>query len=174
MADLGSHAISFATAFLGNNLKITSAIQSGNFKDVPAESDLFSLITLYDADTKSAGTVAASRISSGTGDLLSMELFGEKGSLRFSSHTPDYFEYFLEETGSWTKVMTGSNYKPLTSFPSAHVPAGWLRSMVHAHYVFLTGNDIGSCVPDITHGLAVQRIVRETADKLQEFRKLVK
>jgi len=170
MADLGSHAISFAAAFLGDNLKITSAIQSGNFKDVPAESDLFSLITLYDAATNAAGTIAASRISSGTGDLLCMELFGEKGSLRFSSHTPDYFEYFLEETGTWTRVMTGSNYKPLTSFPSAHVPAGWLRSMVHAHYVFLTGNDIGSCIPDITHGLAVQRLVRETADKLKEFR----
>ena len=170
MADLGSHAISFAVAFLGNNLRITSALQSGRFKDVPAESDLYSLITLYDVDTKAAGTVAASRISSGTGDLLSMELFGEKGSLRFSSHTPDYFEYFLEETGAWTRIMTGSNYKPLTSFPSGHVPAGWLRSMVHAHYVFLTGNDIGSSVPDITHGLAVQRLVRETAVKLKEFR----
>jgi len=159
MADLGSHAISFAAAFLGDNLKITSAIQSGNFKDVPAESDLFSLITLYDAATNAAGTIAASRISSGSGDQLCMELYAEKGSLRFSSHTPDYFEYFLEETGTWTRVMTGSNYKPLTSFPSAHVPAGWLRSMVHAHYVFLTGNDIGSCIPDITHGLAVQRLV---------------
>jgi len=172
MADLGSHAISFAIAFLGNNLKITSAIQSGQFKDVPAESDLFSLITLYDTTTNSAGTIAASRISSGTGDLLSMELYGEKGSLRFSSHTPDYFEYFLEETGTWTKVLTGSNYKPLTSFPSVHVPGGWLRSMVHAHYVFLTGNDIESCIPDIAHGLAVQRIVRETAIKLKEFREI--
>jgi hypothetical protein len=91
--------------------------------------------------------------------------------LKFSSHTPDYFEYFLEETGVWTRILTGSNYKPLTSFPSGHVPAGWLRSMVHAHYVFLTGHDIGSFLPDITHGLAVQRLVRETADKLNEFRR---
>jgi len=170
MADLGSHAISFAAAFIGNNLKITSAIQSGNFKDVPAESDLYSLITLYDAGTRAAGTIAASRISSGSGDQLCMELYAEKGSLRFSSHTPDYFEYFLEETGAWTRIMTGSNYKPFSSFPSGHVPAGWLRSMVHAHYEFLTDNDKDSFLPDITHGLAVQRIVRETADKLKEFR----
>lgn len=174
MADLGSHAISFACAFIGNNLKITSAIQSGDFKDVPAESDLYSMISLYDAGTRAAGTIAASRISSGSGDQLCMELYAEKGSLRFSSHTPDYFEYYLEETGTWTKIMTGSNYKPFSSFPSVHVPAGWLRSMVHAHYEFLTGNDKESFLPDITHGLAVQRIVRETAEKLKIFRESIK
>jgi predicted dehydrogenase len=174
MADLGSHAISMAIAFLGNNLNITSAIQSGNYKDVSPDSDLFSLITLYDSSTGSAGTLSASRISSGTGDLLNMELFAEKGTLRFTSHSPDFFEYFLEETSSWNRIITGSNYKPVTSFPSGHVPPGWLRSMIHAHYVFLTGNDPVAFVPDMAHGLAVQRLVRETAEHLKTFRDLTK
>jgi predicted dehydrogenase len=171
MADLGSHAISLAVGFFGMGLNITGAIQSGNFDEVPTDSDLYSLITLIDTKTNAAGTVAASRISSGTGDLLSMELYAEKGSLRFSSHTPDYYEYFLEETGTWSRIMTGSNYKPFTSFPSGHVPAGWLRSMIHAHYVFLSEENNESFVPDLTHGLAVQRLVRETAEKLTHFRK---
>ena len=174
MADLGSHAISLLSAFLGDKLQITSAIQAGNFKDVSSDSDLFSLITVYDEQTFAAGTLSASRISSGTGDMLSMELYAENGSIRFSSHCPDYFEYFLEDTGSWNRILTGSNYKPASSFPSGHVPPGWLRSMIHAHYVFLTGNDSESFIPDITHGLVVQRLVRQTAEHLGNFRNRIK
>ena len=100
-----------------------------------------------------------------------MEFFCEKGSLKYSSLTPDYFEYYLEETGLWERQIVGSNYRPLTSFPSGHVPPGWLRSMIHAHYVFLTGNDKKAFIPDIEHGLAVQRLVTETAEQMKAFRK---
>jgi predicted dehydrogenase len=170
MADLGSHAISLLLAFLGNRLRITGAIQAGHFEDVIQDSDLFSQIFLYDNSTKAAGTLSASRISSGTGDNLSIELFAEKGALRYSSAFPDYYEYYTEEDSLWKRRMVGSNYKPFTSFPSGHVPPGWLRSMIHAHYVFLTGNENGSFVPDIEHGLEVQRLVRETAEYLEKFR----
>jgi hypothetical protein len=68
--------------------------------------------------------------------------------------------------------MVGSNYIPVTSFPSGHVPGGWLRAMVHAHYVFLTGAETEAVVPSIGHGLAVQRIVSETAIHLDKFRSL--
>ncbi len=170
MADLGSHGISMLMAFIGENLSIVNALQSGSFDDVPYDSDLFSSISLFDADTKAVGNMSASRVSSGTGDMVNLEIFAEKGALRFSSHAVDYFEYYLEETGQWIKQPVGSNYKPITSFPSGHVPPGWLRSMIHAHYVFLTGNDKNAFVPDLAHGLAVQRIVRETATHLAAFR----
>ena len=74
----------------------------------------------------------------------------------------------------WNKRIVGSSYKPVSSFPSAHVPPGWLRSMIHAHYVFLTGNDHNEFVPDIEHGLAVQRLVTQTAEHLSVFRKMRK
>lgn len=173
MADLGSHGISLLMAFLGENLQITSAFQAGRFKDVPIDSDLFSSLTLVHPENKAAGTLAASRISSGTGDLVSLEIYAEKGMLRYSSHSVDYFEYFLEETGQWTRQVVGSNYAPITSFPSGHVPPGWLRSMIHAHYIFLNGSDPKAFVPDLNHGLAVQRVVRETADFLADYRKLI-
>jgi predicted dehydrogenase len=170
MADLGSHGISLLTAFFGERLKVLNAVQSGNFKDVPPDSDLFSSISLLDPDTKAVGSLSASRVSSGTGDLVYFEVFAEKGALRYSSHTPDFFEYFTEKNGQWIRQPVGSNYIPVTSFPSGHVPAGWLRSMIHAHYIFLTGNDERAFYPDIHHGLAVQRIVRETATHLEVFR----
>lgn len=173
MADLGSHGISLLMAFLGENLRIASGFQAGKFDDVPEDSDLFSSVSLVHPETRAAGTMSASRISSGTGDLVFLEIYAEKGMLRYSSQSADYFEYFVEGTGLWTRQLVGSNYAPITSFPSGHVPPGWLRSMVHAHYIFVTGNDPVSFFPDLKHGLAVQRLVRETADHLSIYRKLI-
>ena len=173
MADLGSHGISLLMAFLGDTLQITSAFQAGHFADVPADSDLFSSLSLVHPDSFAAGTLSASRISSGTGDLVSLEIYAQKGMLRYSSHSADFFEYYIEETGQWTRQVVGSNYAPISSFPSGHVPPGWLRSMIHAHYIFTSGNDQRTFVPDLQHGLAVQRIVRETAGFLKGYRNLI-
>ena len=172
MADLGSHGISMLTAFFGGDLKILNALQGGSFEDVTLDSDLFSSLSLLDPNSNAVGTLSASRVSAGTGDLVYFELFAEKGALRYNSHFPDYFEYFLEADGQWIKQPVGSHYKPITSFPSGHVPPGWLRSMMHAHYLFLGGEDEKAFLPDLKHGLAVQRIVRETADHLRQFRSL--
>ncbi len=173
MADLGSHGISLLTAFFNEELRILNALQGGGFEDVPKDSDLFSSLSLYDPDSKAVGTMSASRISSGTGDFVHLEIYAEKGALRYSSHHAEYFEYFLEDDGKWIKQPVGSHYKPVTSFPSGHVPPGWLRSMIHAHYLFLGGQDEKAFIPDLSHGLAVQRIVRETADHLKAFRKQI-
>ncbi|NJN25088.1 MAG: Gfo/Idh/MocA family oxidoreductase [Cyclobacteriaceae bacterium] len=170
MADLGSHGLSMLIAFLGADLQVTGAMQSGSFGDVPADSDLFSTLSLLERKTQAVGHMSASRVSSGTGDWVYFELFAEKGAIRFNSQQADYFEYYLEESGHWVKQPVGSNYAPVTSFPSGHVPAGWLRSMIHAHYIFLTGNDALAFNADIDHGLAVQRLVRDTATHLAYFR----
>lgn len=173
MADLGSHGISLLLAFLGSQLQITHAMQSGHFNDVPENSDLFSSISLLDPVTLAAGNLSASRISSGTGDLVELEIYAERGTLRYSSHCPDLFRFYLEETGLWVTKAVGSNYQPLGSFPSGHVSAGWLRALVHAHYLFLGGKDEKAFIPDLKHGLEVQRLVRETADHLSAFRKKI-
>ena len=174
MADLGSHALSMLLAFMGNKLKITGALQAGEFGDVPEGSDLFSSISLFDTSSHAVGNLSASRISSGTGDFINIEIFAEKGAIRYSSLKAELFEYFLEETQQWTTQTVGSNYKPISSFPSGHVPPGWLRSMVHAHYLFLGGKDDKAFVTDLRHGLDVQRLVRETADHLLTFRERIK
>jgi predicted dehydrogenase len=171
MADLGSHALSLMVAFLGKDINIMSALQSGEFSDVPADSDLYSEISLFDPKTNAVGNVSGSRISSGIGDMMAFEIYAEKGAIRYNSYFPDRFEYFFEETGDWAVRFTGSDFQPVTGFPSVHVPAGWLRALIHAHYVFLTGNDEFACVPDLHHGLEVQRLVRETAGHMLCFRK---
>lgn len=172
MADLGSHIVSILIAFMGQKIRITGALQAGEFEDVPAGSDLFSQISLYDGESHAAGTLSSSRVSSGTGDSLSFGFFATGGALRYSSETPDFFEYYTEESGTWSRQMTGSSYKPVTTFPSGHVPGGWHRSMIHAHYIFLKNTNSELIIPDISHGLAVQRLVTETAEHLARFREL--
>jgi len=171
MADLGSHILSLLLAFMGEKVEITSALQAGEFDDVPADSDLFSQISLFDRESRAAGTLSASRISSGTGDSLSFELYATGGAIRFSSENPGQFEYYTEESGTWSRKVTASNYKPFTSFPSGHVQGGWHRAMMHAHYVFLTNSRTETFVPDIMHGLAVQKLLTGAAEHLARFRK---
>jgi predicted dehydrogenase len=149
------------------------AIQAGHFEGVPAGSDLFSSVSLVDPPTKASGHLSASRITAGSGDLVYLEIFAEKGALRYHSQSPDFFEYFLEKEGVWVKKPVGSNYTSITSFPSGHVPAGWLRSLVHAHYLFLGGKDDRAFIPDLEHGLEVQRLIRETAFYLSAYRKQI-
>jgi predicted dehydrogenase len=170
MADLGSHGISLLVAFLGGQLQILHSLQAGTFDGVPEGSDLFSSISLIDPETRAVGQLSASRISSGTGDLVAIEVYAQKGMFRYSSHYPEYFEYYLEESGKWIREPAGSDYLPVTGFPSVHVSPGWLRSLVHAHYVFLTDGDREAFIPDLKHGLNVQRLVRETAENLLKFR----
>ena len=170
MADLGSHGLSLLAAFFNEDLQIVNAVQAGKFDDVPEGSDLYSSISLFDKVSGAVGQMSASRVSSGAGDLISLEIYAEKGALRYSSQNADFFEYYLEETGHWVRQPVGSNYKPATSFPSGHASAGWLRALVHAHYIFLTGDYRNSFIPGLKHGIAVQRMVRETADFLKIFR----
>lgn len=170
MADLGSHGISLLVAFLGKELSILHAMQAGHFEDVTDQSDLFSQISILEQRTKAVGTLSASRISAGTGDLILLEIYAEKGTLRYSSQRPEQYEYFLEETGCWATRPVGSRYLPVTSFPSGHVPPGWLRAMIHAHYLFLEGKDSKAFIPDLAHGLEVQRLVRQTAEHLSAVR----
>lgn len=170
MADLGSHGISLLLAFFGSRLQITHALQSGQFEDVPVDSDLFSSISLFDPLTRAAGHLSASRISAGSGDLVDLEIYAEKGTVCYHSHRPDEFRYYLEATGEWVTRHVGSNYLPLGSFPSGHVSPGWLRAMIHAHYLFLGGSDEKAFIPDLRHGLEVQRLVRETARQLETYR----
>lgn len=170
MADLGSHILSLLLAFIGENVEITGAVQAGEYDDVPEGSDLFSQISLFDRESHAAGTLSASRISSGTGDSLSFDIYATGGAIRFSSENPGQFEYFTEESGTWSRKISGSNYKPVTSFPSGHVPGGWHRAMIHAHYVFLTNSHNETFVPDIMHGLAVQKLLAATARHLAHFR----
>jgi predicted dehydrogenase len=160
IVDLGPHAISLLVAFLGDALRVVAARQSGSFPDVPPASDLCTTVLLEHGASGAAGTLSASRISAGAGDLLELELRATRGALRISTRQPDVLWLYRQGAAEgWRELYCGSDYAPVTDFPGGRFPAGWLRSLIHAHYLFLGGEDPQATVPDLRHGLAVQRIL---------------
>lgn len=165
LVDLGSHILSLLVAFLGNKLIVRSAATSGHFEDVPTPSDLCTTVLLEEPETGAAGVLLASRVSAGTGDLLSLELRGENGALLYNTNKPDCYEYYLEGEG-WRRVETMNDYRPVTKFPSDYVPSGWLRALIHNHYLFLGGDPGMDFIPDLAHGIQVQKLVQAVADQV--------
>ena len=55
---------------------------------------------------------------------------------------------------------------------TSSLPPGWLRSMIHGQYDFITGKGAESFMPDKEHGLTVQRFVTLMAEYLHKFRNL--
>lgn len=162
-ADLGSHVLSLLIAFLGDQLVVQAASASGHFTDVPHHSDLCTTALLQEASSGAVGTLRASRVSAGTGDQLALELRGERGALLFSTSQPDAYETYLPDEG-WRRHEVNSDYQPHTTFPSDYAPSGWLRALVHNHYLFFGGNSAASFLPDLSHGLQVQRLLQDIAE----------
>jgi len=162
-ADLGSHILSLLTAFLGEDLIVKTAAASGRFADVPPNSDLCTTALIEETNSGAIGTMVASRVSQGTGDHLSLEIRGTHGALLFNTITPDFYDTYLPEFG-WQRHEVMSDYLPVTKFPADYAPSGWLRALVHNHYLFL-GSDPGiSYIPDLHHGIQVQRLLQQIAD----------
>jgi predicted dehydrogenase len=165
--DLGTHVLSLLTAFLGNRLVVRSARSTtGSLKDVPENTDLCTLALLEDIATGAVGTLTASRISAGTGDHLALELRGTKGAILFETGQPDSYLSYLPDEG-WCRHDIYSDYRPASTFSSDYVPAGWLRALVHNHYLFLGGKPGISVIPDLAHGIQVQRLIQKIADHLK-------
>ena len=164
MVDLGAHALSFLVAFLGDQLTLTDARSSGDFSDVPKQSDLYSEASLYDAKSKAIGHASAGRISYGATDILELELRGEQGALLFSSLQPDNIEVYQHGALHKEVRFCGNQYAE-TMFPSKYCPSGWLRALVHAMYLFFTVAD-DPLRPNLEHGLTVQRLLDEFTVKL--------
>lgn len=168
LVDLGSHAMSLLVKFLGSQLNIQNAYHSGGFADVPQRSDLSTLVNILDSRSGAIGTLSASRIHFASGDQLELELFASNGALKFSTHTPDILSYSHTSTnGNWLNLNCGNNFNPHSSFPSINVPAGWLRSLMHAHYLFLSNNQ-EEPNSGIEHSILVQQLILDSVKKFSE------
>jgi predicted dehydrogenase len=163
--DLGSHLLSLLLAFLGNGLVIKTASSSGQFEDVPPHTDLCLTALLEEPVSGAVGTLLASRISQGTGDHLLLELFATLGALRYDTAQPDSYETYLPESG-WQRHEIMSDYLPASKFLSDYMPSGWLRALVHNHYLFLGGDPGISFIPSLDHGIRVQQLIQDIADHL--------
>jgi len=164
--DLGSHILSLLLAFLGDDLMIKTAASSGHYEDVPPHTDLCLTALLEEPASSAVGTLLASRVSQGTGDHLTLELYATQGALRYDTVEPDSYETYLPDHG-WQRHEVMSDYLPASKFLSAYMPSGWLRALVHNHYLFLGGDPGISFIPGLDHSIRVQQLIQDIADHLQ-------
>lgn len=165
VVDLGSHALSLLIAFLGENLAVKAAAASGQFDDVPLQTDLCATVMLEETKSGAIGTLLASRVSQGTGDHMLLEIRATRGALIFNSAQPDVYETYTPKYG-WQRHTVMSDYLPASTFPSDYMPSGWLRALVHNHYLFLGGAPGNSFIPGLEHGIQVQRLIHSIVDHL--------
>lgn len=125
------------------------------------------------------GTITVSKLVNGANDDLSLCIYGERGSLRFSLMQPNFL-YFYDATDKPNVLGGNTGYRaiecvgrypaPGGTFPAPKAPADWLRGHVGSMYAFLNAVDTGiPASPTFEDGAYVQRIMEAAyrADRTQ-------
>ncbi|UKI36215.1 MAG: hypothetical protein L6V93_20070 [Clostridiales bacterium] len=110
---------------------------------IAAEDEAHALVTMKNGAN---GVMTISKISTGTNDELSFEIYGDKGALRFNLMDANYLYYFDNTQKEdvfrgrarfLNKLSAFSVFDaPGGLFPSSKSSIGWLRGHVHCLYNF--------------------------------------
>jgi len=149
--DLGSHVIDLVSWLCGRFVSVSGMSQIAfptrrGMDGTPWQTNAdesFYLMAVTDGGAK--GTLEVGKLQVGTNDDLSFEIYGERGSLRFSLMEPNWL-WFYDGAGKpspiggergYTRIECVGRY-PDMSFPSPKAPAGWLYGHLHSMYSYLS------------------------------------
>ena len=186
--DLGSHVLDTVTHLCGDIESVMGMEQiayptrlgmNGETWQTNADEAFYMLCRLPDGG---CGTVVASKVHTGTNDDLAIEIYGERGALKYSLMDPNWL-YFYDNTTpdapiggerGFTRIECVGRYEaPGGVFPSPKAPAGWLRAHSTSYMKFLSAVDRGEKFsPDFDQGARVQRIM-EAAYRSAELGRFV-
>ena len=171
--DLGSHAVDLIYHLCGEfeSVQGLSQIAFDSHMDWQTDADEAFYLTAR-LKNGACGTIVSNKLATGANDDLSLTIFGETGSLKYSLTEPEWL-YFYDRNRpaspiggecGFTRIECGGRYPaPGGAFPSPKATVGWLRCHVESYFRFL------SCVadgtpfsPSLTDGAYVQ-LVLETA-----------
>ena len=152
LRDLGSHALDLIYYLCGEFEEISARKQIA----FPKRKGIDGEEWMTDADEAvyinavlkcgAHGTVHASKLICGANDDLSVAVYGEKGSLKFSLAEIDTLKFYESARGTgtyggdcgYTHIECNGRYpEPFGSFPSPKATQGWLRGHVMSMYEFL-------------------------------------
>ncbi|MBQ8345413.1 MAG: Gfo/Idh/MocA family oxidoreductase [Clostridia bacterium] len=185
--DLGSHAIDLVYALCGEVESVCGMAQiayptrlgaDGNPWETNADEAFYMTARLRSG---AVGTVTVSKLVNGANDDLSISVYGEKGSLKFSLMQPNFL-YFYDATTQPTTLGGNNGYcaiecvgrypAPGGSFPAPKAPSGWLRGHIEGIHRFLCSVDSGiSSAPtfrDAAHVQAVMEAAYRSANTHRE------
>ncbi len=145
---------------------------TGRPRPVRAE-DAFTVLTRT-ADPKTGavtrGQIGGTKLATGSEDEMSLEIYGEKGALRFSLMDAHFLDFYdAEKKEGWIRIAAGARYTdPHTEFPSPKSPAGWIRAHAACIAQFAASIETGAPVgADLRQGIRIQKFldaVRRSAE----------
>ena len=173
--DLGSHAIDLVYSLCGEIESVFGVPQIGFAERTGMDGKTWStnadeaFYMICRTREGAVGTVTVSKLVHGANDDLSVSVYGEKGSLKFSLMQPNFL-YFYDATEKPTTLGGTTGYQaiecvgrypaPGGSFPAPKAPSDWLRGHVGSMYSFLNSVHTGvQAAPDFSDGAHVQAVM---------------
>lgn len=171
LVDLGSHIIDLARYLLGEFAEVNATTRTYVTKrPMSANSPDYEPVDVDDAawvdatmESGAQGTLFVTRYATGAVDDMNVQIYGERGALKFSLQDGNVLNYFDAQanaaTQGWTRIQTGSNYEGAAVPPPRSI-LGWNRTHTENIYQFLRAfaeDQLFS--PDVTDGLCVHQII---------------
>jgi len=155
IGDLGAHIIDLGR-FLVGEMKSLSAMTRTFIPERPGDDGQMKKVDVDDAfvaaiefENGAIGTLEATRFAAGRKNYNSLEINGEKGSIRFNLERMNELDVFWvgtepKETQGWTNVLISEGYHPWWEnwWPHGHI-IGWEHTFVHelTHFLDCIVND---------------------------------
>ena len=178
--DMGSHVLDMLYYLMGEysglyaHMQIAHPVrrdENGREHRVEVEDAAYIIAQMRNG---AKGTIHVSKLATGSNDEFLVEIFGEKGALRFNLMDPNwvwFYDHTAPDAGlggykGFTKIESVQRYMlPGGSFPSPKLSGGWLRAHVHSLYSFLSCvYEARSCEPDLRDGAYIQHVMQAAYD----------
>ena len=150
--DLGSHAIDLIYWLCGEFAgvvgrgQIAHKIRKGRDGAEWATNADEAFYIIAELKNGAYGTIEANKIAIGENDGLKLDIYGDKGALKFDLMEPNWL-YFFDDSNKggelggnkgFTRIeCVGRFPEPGNVFPSIKAPVGWLRGHIGSMYSFL-------------------------------------
>jgi len=175
LVDLGSHVIDLVRYLVGEFESVQATLhtfvkerptQRGASQKEPVTVDDVAWVQARMAEG-ALGTIEVSRFATGTLDDLHIEIYGERGALRFDLMEPNWLYWYdatrpggpLGGDRGWVRLETVQNY-PGAAAPPGRSTLSWARTHAENQYAFLRALVEGKPPqPDIVDGLRTQLVL---------------
>lgn len=169
--DLGSHILDLLYYLLGDFAAVNATldtlikqrpIRPGTSETAPVEVDDIALLQARLVDG-ALGTVEISRMGTGATNDVVLEIFGDKGAIRFDLAEPAWLQVYDAREGDsvrgFRKVEAVGRYAGQRA-PDWSMPPGFMRTHAECQYQFIRAIwDDTKPEPSFADGLHIQRIM---------------
>lgn len=179
--DLGSHVFDLLYYLCGEVKSVFGKSQiafpvragiNGEKWQTNADEAFYVLATLKNG---ACGTVTVSKITTGSNDDLSIEVYGDKGSIKFNLMDLNFLQLYTNDSCGYTRIECVNRYEyPAGVFPGIKAPQGWLRGHVGNYFSFI------SCVLENTEpsisfddGAYVQLVLEKAYESSEQGREIL-